>query len=246
MQVKGTNWNVLDYELFDASITGLNQSIATPDQFFCSDNIVTWNRNLSFMYDVEFLDRVKKNYPTAAEQSTIWRIYTLCYFVHIAKKLPGDFVEVGTYKGNTARMVVEETGFNNLNKMYYLYDTFDHADSDINHVLPDHGPNLYQEVRGRFSDCQNVKIIKGYIPESFNQGFPDSISFAHVDLNQAPAEVAALQRILPALVHGGIIVLDDYGWFGYRDQKAAEDPLFEKFGLKVLELPTGQGLVINA
>lgn len=57
--------------------------------------------------------------------------------------------------------------------------------------------------------------------------------------------MAALQRIIPALVPGGVIILDDYGWWGYHEQKEAEDPLFAQYGLEVLELPTGQGIVLN-
>ena len=42
-----------------------------------------------------------------------------------------------------------------------------------------------------------------------------------------------------------MLVLDDYGWWCYEAQKKAEDPLLASFGLDVLELPTGQGLVIK-
>ncbi|MCK7581381.1 MAG: hypothetical protein MZV65_40950 [Chromatiales bacterium] len=66
-----------------------------------------------------------------------------------------------------------------------------------------------------------------------------------MDLNQAPAEIGALQQIIPVLAPGAVIILDDYGWWGYRQQKEAEDPLFAEYGLEVLELPTGQGLVLN-
>jgi hypothetical protein len=44
---------------------------------------------------------------------------------------------------------------------------------------------------------------------------------------------------------GGAVVLDDYGWNGYRPQKDAEDRFFAARGYSVLELPTGQGLVIK-
>jgi hypothetical protein len=67
----------------------------------------------------------------------------------------------------------------------------------------------------------------------------------HLDLNSAAAEVAALERLYDRLVVGGYLVLDDYGWYAYRQQKAEEDPFFRSRGTTVLELPTGQGLVIK-
>lgn len=43
----------------------------------------------------------------------------------------------------------------------------------------------------------------------------------------------------------GAIVLDDYGWSVYREQKLLEDAWFAERGYQGLELPTGQGLVIK-
>ena len=42
-----------------------------------------------------------------------------------------------------------------------------------------------------------------------------------------------------------MIVFDDYGWTGYRAQKVAADAFMQERGLAVLELPTGQGLVVK-
>ena len=44
---------------------------------------------------------------------------------------------------------------------------------------------------------------------------------------------------------GGIVILDDYEWAGYREQKRREDPWFEQRGYRVFPLPTGQGLVFK-
>lgn len=40
------------------------------------------------------------------------------------------------------------------------------------------------------------------------------------------------------------MLLDDCGGYAYRAQQRAEDAFFAAQGYKVLELPTGQGLVI--
>jgi hypothetical protein len=75
---------------------------------------------------------------------------------------------------------------------------------------------------------------------------PDRISYLHIDLNQAPAEIAALDALFDRVVPAGIIILDDYEWAGvYRPQKLTEDPWFGSRGYRVMPLPTGQGLVIK-
>jgi O-methyltransferase len=64
-------------------------------------------------------------------------------------------------------------------------------------------------------------------------------------LNEAPAEIAALDSLFDRVVPSGMVILDDYEWAGYREQKLAEDPWFEARGYRVMPLPTGQGLVFK-
>jgi O-methyltransferase len=246
MIVNGSNFNITNLELFKHSVEGIRQSIATPDSFYCSDNVIAWNRNLSFMSNENFMAVMRDNATSDIEMAIVWRSYILCYFAKLARRLPGDFIEVGAYKGNTANVIADMVDLASTGKQYYLYDAFEHTGNEVNHAMPEHSPELYNKVKARFAEYPFVKVIKGYVPESFDQGFPEQIAFAHVDLNQAPAEVAALKRIIPCMVPGSILVLDDYGWWGYRAQKEAEDPLLAEYGLDVLELPTGQGIVIKS
>jgi O-methyltransferase len=247
MKFLGHNFNVVNPPLHGHSINGLIKSLVPGmgEHFFCADNLITWNRNLSFLQNKDFVEIVQRNSNTDVERAIIWRTYILCYFAKFAKRLEGDFVEVGAYEGNTANIVIEDAKLQESGKKYFLYDAFEHTGTEENHSLPAHSPELYAKVKQRFEKYEFVNVIKGYVPDSFALGFPQKIAFAHVDLNQATAEVAALERILPILVPGGVIILDDYGWWAYHQQKQAEDPLFARYGLEVLELPTGQGLVLN-
>jgi O-methyltransferase len=74
---------------------------------------------------------------------------------------------------------------------------------------------------------------------------PRRIAFLHVDMNNAQAELGALDALFERVSPGGMIVFDDYGWSGYRDQKLAVDEFMRDRGHAVLELPTGQGLVVK-
>jgi hypothetical protein len=64
-------------------------------------------------------------------------------------------------------------------------------------------------------------------------------------MNNADAEIGALEVLFERMVPGAVLILDDYGWLGYRAQKLAEDPWLAKYGYRVLEMPTGQGLLIK-
>tara|TARA_R110000787_G_scaffold107589_9_gene215612 strand:+ start:212 stop:463 length:252 start_codon:yes stop_codon:yes gene_type:complete len=83
------------------------------------------------------------------------------------------------------------------------------------------------------------------VPDILEGNTPGRIAFLHIDMNNAVAEIAALEALFDRVSPGGSIVLDDYGWLDYIRQKQAHDAFFAARGYQVLELPTGQGLVIK-
>ena len=111
--------------------------------------------------------------------------------------------------------------------------------------MPEHSKQLYEATKSRFRDFNNVTVTQGKIPDILSVVSPSKIAFMHLDLNNASAEIGALEVLFDRMVPGAVLVLDDYGWLAYRAQKEAEDPWFEKLGYRILELPTGQGLLIK-
>jgi len=99
-------------------------------------------------------------------------------------------------------------------------------------------------VRARFADDRHVRVIRGRVPDSFSEGLPDKVAFAHIDMNHRDAESAALDALESRFTPGAVIILDDHGQLYYRDQHLAHREWFAKRGLPILESPTGQGIVI--
>lgn len=196
MIVSGDNFNITNLPLFKHSLEGLRQSLATPESFYSADNVICWNRNFSFMTDEGFMEIMRRNATSNTEMTIIWRTYILCHFAMLARSLPGDFIEVGACKGNTANIVADRIDMATSGKQYYVYDTFEHPADD------DNGSTLFSQVKQRFASYPFVHVIQGDIPDSFEQDFPEQIAFAHVDLNLALVEVEALKCIIPRLVPG--------------------------------------------
>ena len=71
------------------------------------------------------------------------------------------------------------------------------------------------------------------------------MAFAHIDMNHPDPEVASLEKVLPRLSKGGVIIFDDYGWWGYSAQKKALDEVATRNEQNILEIPTGQGILIK-
>ena len=113
-------------------------------------------------------------------------------------------------------------------------------------ALAAHRANMQDvHMRQLFADDPKIKIVKGMLPETLLQQMPDKVAFVQVDLNAAQVELDCLQAIYDRISVGGMIVLDDYGFYRYRNSYQAQKPFFEARGAFAYECPTGQGIVIK-
>jgi hypothetical protein len=219
---------------------------------FAGDNLLALMRNLSFTKDGQFMDAFRKNDLDGTEEQKMWRLHTYCWAGRSALSVPGDFVECGVYKGFYSAVLADYLDFGSSEKQLYLYDTFAglHEEwateverSALNPVYEWDG--TYEAVLERFAKYPNVHVVKGVVPEIFAQSSPERIALLHVDLNAAAAEVAALEALFDRISGGGLVLLDDFGRQESILLHAALSDWWRHKGYPVLELPTGQGLVIK-
>lgn len=71
------------------------------------------------------------------------------------------------------------------------------------------------------------------------------LAFVHMDLNAAAPTRLALEYAYPRLLAGGVIILDDWGFPEYRDQRTVIEEFFSDQPDEVIGLPTGQGLLVK-
>ncbi len=229
---------------FDATQTMIS-CVKTQNGLFIGDNLIAINRNLSFLDDEKLMAAFNAHAKTEIEQGTLWRIYVNCHFAKRAMALDGDIVECACYRGTTARIIADYVDLADSDKGIWLYDMFEHDESMRHHSMSAHSTDLFDEVTARFADIENAHVTQGEVPAVLAEAAPERVSHAHLDLNDATAELGALEFFFDRLVTGGTIVFDDYGWLFYRAQKVAEDAWLAERGYSILELPTGQGLLIK-
>lgn len=235
-------WGVKDPQIFaDLMKVVSNQT----SSYHFADNMFVFQRNNSMFHDEPFVKSWEKNALSPSDKAIVWRRYIKAMAGFHCSHLEGDFVECGAYQGVGAKTVLDYLGGPEFPKTFWLYDMFEHNEEMVNHAMAEHGPQLYDQVCARFADYPNVKVLKGFLPDVLEQGSPEKIAYLHIDLNQAPAEIATLDALFDRVVPGGMIILDDYEMFFYRKQKFAEDDWFAQRGYKVFPLPTSQGFVIK-
>jgi hypothetical protein len=234
---------------------------------FWGDRMLTIDKAAGFLNEPTFRAAFEQihgshQYDQYTSSTTIaWRLHTLVWAARTALSLPeGDFVECGVFKGDMAWMVGEVTGLAQSGRQFHLYDSFEGFDPSqtTDDDFPDlpgflafankiySAEGLWEGVRDRFQPLAHYHLHKGYLPGTLDRdGMPDRIAYLHIDLNVAPVEIACLDRLFDRVVPGGVVIFDDYGWKVFHRQKDAEDAYFAKRNYQILELPTGQGLLVK-
>lgn len=234
---------------------------------FWGDRMLTIDKSAGFLLDPAFrsaFERIRGAHKYDQYNSSVtiaWRLHSLVWAARAALALPeGDFVECGVFQGDMAWMVGEVTNFAATGRKFHLYDSFEGFDPSqttdedfpelpgfldfANAIYGAEG--LWEGVQARFGDLDYFHLHKGYLPGTLERdGYPERIAYLHIDLNVAPVEIACLNLLFDRVVPGGMVVFDDYGWKVFHRQKDAEDAFFAARGYHVLELPTGQGLVVK-
>lgn len=236
------------------------------DRYFPKTKRVTVNENPQLVYapttyngdglltvhNCDFLDepRFRAAYakglellPDGPNRTDIrWRAHMCCWAATRALQLEGDFVECGVWYGILSRTIAEYTSFASQQRNFYLVDTFGSLDTP---GLDQYNRDVYDIVQRRFSGFPNVHLVRGKVPEILPAIPSRRIAYLSIDMNGVEPERAALGYFYDKVVTGGVIYLDDYGWKGFEGQKEMMDGFFADKPEKILQTPSGQGVVIK-
>lgn len=228
---------------------------------YVEDGLLTVH-NDHFRNDPEFRAAYKRGTLASAgvDPHFEWRVHVALWAARTAVKLPGDFVECGVNAGFMSSAILRSLNWSHAGKQFYLIDTF--AGPDLNQFSADEirrgrlqiaqdavAAGAYvtdmDRVRRNFSEWRNVQLVRGLIPDILASIPFEPVAFLHLDLNCAFPEREALRFFWKLLTPGGIVLLDDYAYFGHTAQTQAIDEVAAGFGVGVLSLPTGQGLIVK-
>lgn len=213
------------------------------------------DKNCQFINDNKFKRAYNagiKQWPEVAGAE--WTFHLNFWAIEHAKKLEGDFVECGVYRGKTSMANISYINFENIkDKKYYLFDTFQGLDpkfssKDELDEWKGKYKDTYSFIKKSFSKYRNVKIIKGSVPDSLSKVSINKVSYLHVDMNSEIPEKEALRYFWPKMVSGGIIILDDYAGPDLENNtglKRVHDDFAKSVDVEVLTFPGGQGVIIK-
>jgi O-methyltransferase len=236
-----------------------------PNPSYCADWLAVWHKNVDFLSDPRFVAAYRRGMasghhigrePGSDDDIHIeWRVHVLLWAATHAAKLEGDFVECGVNTGIFSLAVCEYIDLNRTGKSFYLFDTFrgipvgqmSEEEKTLGRVAENQ--SMYSEcfdlAHRNFAPYPKARLVRGKLPDTLRSVDVRRVCYLSIDMNIVEPEIAAIEFFWDKLSPGAPVILDDYGWSNYHLQKQAMDRFAGQRGVAVLNLPTGQGLLLK-
>jgi O-methyltransferase len=170
-------------------------------------------------------------------------MYHLAMALVATGNIPGDIVEIGVYRGQSADLICRiNDGFKQ--KPVHLFDTFIGV-PEINTTFDGRYICSLEQVKknlGEFSD--KAMYHEGLFPmETGSELIGKKISFAHIDVDTGPFTYRALSSIYPRMSVGGAILVHDYD--GIPEVRNSVDEFVLDKRCPIFSLGASQALLIK-
>lgn len=176
----------------------------------------------------------------------------------INHEIAGDIVECGVWKGGSV-MIICKTLINlkNQEKEIHLFDTFEGMTKPTEFDIPSSekwdaseqfdklktGDDSADWCKSGIDEVKNnvystgynnkkIRFIKGKVENTLPQFAPEKISILRLDTDWYESTLHELIHLFPKLVKGGVLIIDDYGY--WKGSKKAVDEYFAKNKSKIL------------
>jgi O-methyltransferase len=176
----------------------------------------------------------------------------------VKNEIPGDFVECGVFRGGSAMAMALALMELGEKRNLWLYDTFTgmtvptpvdidvaglHASDILSAVKCECGLLEVQANMASTGFGGDVVYVVGPVERRLlvPEFVPERIAILRLDTDWYESTKCELEILYPKLVHGGVLIVDDYGhWQGakkavdeYFGPEAISDTFFEKINYSV-------------
>lgn len=241
-------------------------TVVEPQPTYSADHLRVWHKSVSFLHDPQFqaayhygMDsghRICREPGSKTDIHIEWRVHVILWAARHAVRLQGDFVECGVNTGVYSLALCKHLDFNRTGRSIYLFDTY--AGIPLEQITErekrlgrlEENKNWFEECyensKKNFAPYPKAVLVRGKVPDTLRNVNIGSVCYLSIDMNIVEPEIAAIEYFWDKLVPGAPVILDDYGWNGFLPQKEAMDDFAARKGVPILDLPTGQGLILKA
>lgn len=182
------------------------------------------------------------------------RLYTLWQAMEALPDNERPIIEVGAYRGGSARFLAESMRWHGRIRPFLVADTFtghaavDEARDGGHRVGEQFSNNSVDEVRQYLSPFPEIELIVGdFVETSLRLEALAPFAFAHLDVDVYPVMRHALEFLASRMLPGSLMVVDDYGFLTCRGTRDAVDEFRRAHrDYFFFHLLTGQALLVRS
>ncbi len=172
-----------------------------------------WGQDLDFS---QVYSKIRQN--TLVDIYRCWELWETAG--QVIKSVPGDFLEVGVWKGGTAGILTSKMSLLDTKRTVYLADTFEgvvkagiHDSVYVGGEHKDTSIPIVQELLDKTLKVSNYKILKGIFPDATCSEISDVLfSLVHIDVDVYQSSKEIFNWVWPRISKGGVVLFDDYGF----------------------------------
>ncbi len=149
----------------------------------------------------------------------VYRCWELWHLVGQVREVPGDILEVGTWRGGTGALLGRRAADLGLAAEVFLCDTFTGVvktgAEDRNYRGGEHADTALPVVQDLLQrlDLANVRVLQGIFPEDTGAAVAGrTFRLCHIDVDAYRSAGDVLGWVWPRLAVGGVVVFDDFGF----------------------------------
>lgn len=152
----------------------------------------------------------------------VYRCFELWQLIERGAHVPGDVLEVGVWRGGTGVLMAHAASLFSPASRVFLADTFSGVvkagDQDTNYKGGEHADTsvaIVEELIAAFG-LENVRLLVGIYPEGIDTTTMGDgpLKLCHIDVDTYASAKAIFEHVWPRMSPGGVVVFDDYGFWG--------------------------------
>ncbi|MFC9604196.1 TylF/MycF/NovP-related O-methyltransferase [Streptomyces niveus] len=184
---------------------------------------------------------------------------------HVVRhNIPGDIVECGVWRGGSMQACAKTLlALGETDRGLHLFDTFEGMPPPTAEDLRRDGKSAedllaaqgkdrpiwavasLEDVQAGFANVpypgERVHYVQGLVEDTVPQQAPEQISILRLDTDWYASTKHELEFLYPRLVSGGVLLIDDYGY--WQGSRQAVDEFLEKTGERLLMLRMDEGRI---
>jgi O-methyltransferase len=178
---------------------------------------------------------------TMVDTFRLWILFRLAQQL----QAPGDVLEVGSWRGGSGALLASVVA----PRAVFLADTFRgivKAGARDTYYKGGEHANTSPDIVATLADTMGLTNVVGVFPDQTADRISDRrFAFCHIDVDVYQSARDAFVWVWPRMVAGGIVVFDDYGFYGCEGVTSFVEELMAEHSAVVIPNLSGQAIIVK-